>query len=120
MARKRNGSSLLGTLGVLASFGLARLAPRASVGRLVNALESGPEETSTAAYMALVKLGPDYAEAVLQHYGDATPPAGIVQLLGDMGNRDVIPELERLAGSADAEIAATARESIEALESLPE
>lgn len=114
--RKSKATTILGTLGVLANFGLARIARQSSVGRLVTALESDDEDTSTAAYMALVKLGPDYAGDVLRSCADVPPSPRIVQLLGDMGNKDLIPDLERWAASEDETIAATARESIEALE----
>ena len=98
---KTKRSTILGTLGVLVNLGLARIAPHSSVERLVDTLESDNEDTSTAAYMALVKLGPNYARTVLESCGDATPSPTVVQLLGHMGNTDLITDLEALAAAAE-------------------
>jgi HEAT repeat protein len=107
-------NKVFGVLGVIANFGLARVAPASSVKRLVKALDSSNEDTSMAAYMALVKLGRKYSKAVLQSC--PKPSAGVIQVLGDMGDASVIPELERFA--SDSELAAIARESIEALKDI--
>jgi hypothetical protein len=69
-----------------------------------------------AAYMALVKLGPEYAREVLQAADQLTP--GLVQLLGDMGDPSLIPALESLTDSKDEEMAQVAHDSIEALREI--
>ena len=115
MKRKRS-NKVFGVLGVIAKFGLARIAPASSVKRLVKALDSSNEDTSTAAYMALVKLGHRYSKEVLMFC--ETPSPGVIQVLGDMGDASVIPELERFA--SDRELAEIARESIEALKEIDE
>ena len=109
------GKTILGTAGVLINFGLAKVSPKRSVRRLVKALLSDDEDTSTAAYMALVKLGPGYANEVALADEGAEASPKIAQILGDMGNRDLVPVLEEVARTADEETAAIARESIETL-----
>lgn len=109
------GKTILGAAGVLINFGLAKVFPKRSVRRLVKALQSDDEDTSTAAYMALVKLGPDYAKEVALAVGDSGPSPKIAQILGDMGNRELVPVLEEVARTADEDTAAMARESIETL-----
>ena len=115
MTRDRS-NKVFGVLGVIANFGLAKIAPASSVKRLVKALDSSNEDTRTAAYMALVKLGPNYAKEVLKTAGDAT--SGVIQVLGDMGDPSLIPELERYAATDNSKIAEVARESIEALKDM--
>ena len=110
---EERSNKLVGVLGVIANFGLARIAPASSIKRLVKALESSNEDTSTAAYMALVKLGPDYAKEVLKTSDH--PTSGVIQVLGDMGDPSLIPELERYAETDNIKIAEVDRESIEAL-----
>ena len=105
----------LGTLGVLVSYGLARVAPSAGVRRLVSALGSPHEDTSMAAYMALTKLGPRNAPRLLEEAKKGPHTASLVQLLGDLGDPSIIPDLEPFAGSPDPEVASAARESIDAL-----
>lgn len=109
--KKKGPNKVTGVLGVIANFSLARLAPESSVKRLVRALDGANEDTSTAAYMALVKLGRRYSRVVLKSCPQPSP--NVVQVLGDMGDASVIPELEQLAHSE--ELAEVARESIEAL-----
>ena len=109
-------NKVLGVLGVIANFGLAKIAPESSVKRLVKALNSSNEDTSTAAYMALVKLGPSYAKAVLKIADQ--PTSGVIQVVGDMGDASLIPELERYAETDDNKISEVARESIEALKDV--
>ena len=115
MKRDRS-NKVLGVLGVIANLGLAKIAPESSVKRLVKALDSSNEDTSTAAYMALVKLGPDYAKVVLKTADH--PSSGVIQVLGDMGDPSLIPELERYAEADNVKIAEVARESIEALKDM--
>ncbi len=109
--KKKGPNKVVGVLGVIANFGLARIAPESSIKRLVRALDSANEDTSTAAYMALVKLGRRYSRIVLQSCPQPSP--SVVQVLGDMGDASVIPALEQLARSG--ELTEVARESIEAL-----
>lgn len=111
---QRKSNKVLGVLGVIANFGLAKFAPESSVRRLVSALDDANEDTSTAAYMALVKLGPNYAKQVLD--SSPNPSEGVIQVLGDMGDESVIPALERFA--ENEELTEIAQESIEALTDL--
>ena len=112
--KRVKSNKVIGVLGVIANFSLARVAPASSVKRLVKALDSSNEDTSMAAYMALVKLGHQYSQAVLKSC--PKPSAGVIQVLGDMGDASVIPELERFA--SDSELAEIARESIETLKGI--
>ena len=66
--------------------------------------------------MALVKLGPNYAKEVLKAADH--PTTGVIQVLGDMGDSSLIPELERYAEADNSKIAEVARESIEALRDM--
>ena len=109
--KKDRSNKVFGVLGVIANLGLVKVAPESSVRRLVRALNSSDEDTSTAAYMALVKLGPDYASLVLKSAPE--PSAGVIQVLGDMGDESVIPELERYTN--DEKLGTLARESIDTI-----
>ena len=111
---KDRSNKVFGVLGVIANFGLAKIAPASSVKRLVKALDSSNEDTRTAAYMALVKLGPDYAKEVMKNAEN--PTSEIIQVLGDMGDASVIPALERF--TKDGSLGEIARESIEALRDI--
>ncbi len=105
----------LGALGVLWNYGLARVVPGAGVKRLISAIDSPNEDAAMAAYMALVKLGPKYAETLVEAARGGACTPGLLQVLGDLGEPAVIPALEEFAQSSDPEIAAAARESIAAL-----
>ena len=111
------GGGKFGVIGVLLSFILGRLFPGFAVKRLVRALGSGSEETRTAAYMALVKLGPRNADRLLAEARAGHGTASILQALGDMGDRHVISDLEEFTKSSNAKVADAARESIEVLKS---
>jgi HEAT repeat protein len=94
---------------------MAPFAPKSSVRRLLAAMNSADEDTSMAAYMALVKLGPDSAQTVVAHMqSEAATPEGL-RLLGDLGDASVIPYLEEFANSDDADLASAARESLQNL-----
>jgi HEAT repeat protein len=110
-----SGGRGLGALGVLVSYGMARVVPSAGVRRLVSALGSPDEDTSMAAYMALAKLGPRNAPRLLEEAKKGPHTASLVQLLGDLGDPSIIPQLEPFAGSPDPKVASAARESIDAL-----
>ncbi len=106
----------MGVLGVLRDYALARFRPGSAVRRLVAALGSSDEDTSTAAYMALVKLGPRIAPYLLEEAHKGVQTTGVLQVLGDLDDRNLIPELEHFANSNDSEIAAAARESLQSLQ----
>lgn len=110
----RKSNKVLGVLGVICNFGLAKIAPESSVKRLVSALDDANEDTSMAAYMALAKLGPKYARHVLRSSPD--PTESVIQVLGDMGDRSVIPALEEFA--KDEALADIAQDSIDSLNDL--
>lgn len=111
-------NKVFGVLGVIANLGIARIAPQTSVRHLVDALENPNEDVSMAAYMALVKLGKKYAKVALLSRAGQPLSTSVLQVLGDMGDTDLIPELEPFAQSADENLAAAARESIAALHEL--
>jgi len=113
-----SGGSKFGVIGVLLNYGLGRIAPGFAVPRLIRALGSPNEETKMAAYMALVKLGPRNADRLLAAARHGQRTASIVQLLGDLGDRGLIPELAEFTRSADPQVAAAARDSIELLQSV--
>ena len=84
--------------------------------KLVSALIQGDEDTSTAAYMALVKLGPRInIQLLIENIKKSEPNAGLIQLLGDLGDPSALSYLEELSLSPDQNIATAARESIETL-----
>ena len=107
----------LGVLSVLLNYGLARLRPRWSVRRLVSALSSSDEDTSTLAYIALVRLGPRVADALLEVARCGESPAEILSILGDQGDLRVLRSLQGFLSSKDPSVVEAARESIELLES---
>ncbi len=109
---EHSGGSKLGVIGVVANYFLARIVPNFAVARLVRALGSRNEDSATAAYMALVKLGPKNADRLLSHAKRGRHTASIIQVLGDMGERRLISDLEQFGESPDPEVASAARESI--------
>ncbi len=108
-------SNPFGVVGVLFDYGLATIAPRAAVRRLVRKLGPGNEDRSEAAYMVLVKLGPRIAAHLLNEARAGSNAPAVLQILGDQGDRRIIPALEEFCDSPDQEIAAAARESEEIL-----
>jgi len=115
--RGRSRGSKFGVIGVLLNYVLGRVAPGFAVKRLIRALGSPNEATKMAAYMALVKLGPRNADRLLAAAKQGQQTAAIVQLLGDLGDRRLIADLEEFARSSDPEVASAARESLEVLQS---
>ena len=117
VTKKRQSSvgGALGVVGVFSSYLLARIAPKTSVGRLISAVGSPDEETSVAACMALVKLGPRNSGLLLEAARRGRQTSSILHVLGGMGDSNVIPDLEEFARSDDPDVASAARESIAAL-----
>ncbi len=115
--RGSSGGSKFDVIGVLLYFLLGRVVPGFAVKRLIRALGSPNEETKMAAYMALVKLGPRNADRLLAAAKQGQRTAGIVQLLGDLGDRRLIGDLQEFTQSSDPKVASAARESIELLQS---
>ena len=107
----------LGVIGVLLNYGLARIIQGAGVRRLVSAIRSPDEDTSVAAYMALVRLGPRIAKRLLEEAKKGQQTASLLQVLGDLHEPSIVPDLEEFARSPDPKIAAAARESLKALQS---
>lgn len=107
----------LGVIAVIFNYGLAFFIPSVAVSRLVPALESSDEDTSMAAYMVLVKLGPRINPYLLASASQGMYTAKIVQVLGDHGDASVIPDLEEYARSPDPAVASAALESLEILRS---
>ena len=105
----------LGVIGVIANYSIARIRPDASVRRLIAAMSSLDEDTSMAAYMALAKLGPRYAQRVVQEMKKGQQTEGLIQLLGDLGDPRVIPYLEEVTNSDDPTLASAAQESLNIL-----
>ena len=93
----------------------SKVAPNAVVHRLVGLLGSESDDAAEAAYMALVKLGPRAAPRLLDEVSSGHQRVGVLQVIGDLGDPSVIPELERYLDSDDREVAAAAQESIAAL-----
>ena len=112
---KSRGIAGLGVVGVLFNYAMARVAPGTAVRRLVPALGSPDSDTSTAAYMVLVKLGPRIAPHLLNAAGEGRQTAHVLQVLGDLGDKRIISALEEFAQSSDGAVATAARDSIEAL-----
>lgn len=104
-----------GTIGVLGSYLLARIAPPKGVRRLISKLDDSDEDTSMAAYMALVKLGPPIAGCLLEEARQGRAPVHLLRVLGDLGDPEVVPSLAEFAESRNAEVASAAREAIDAL-----
>ena len=107
----------LGVVGVFSNWAIARVRPRKAVIRLVSALGSEDEQTSMAAYMALVKLSrrEPVPGILLAEAEKGNETAAILQVLGDVGDPGLIPALEAFTASDDVKVADAARESIEAL-----
>ena len=105
----------LRVVGVFINYLLARLVPGAGVGRLISALGSRDEDASVAAYMALVKLGPKNAGRLIEAARQGRCSAALLQVVGDLGDPSVVPDLKEFVAAEDPEVAAAARESIEIL-----
>lgn len=108
-------SSTLGVLKVIANLAAGRIAPRLVVRRLVGALGSDDEDTSMAAYMALVKLGPRVGGLLVDEARKGNQTAGVLQVLGDLGDPTFISDLAGFESSTDPAVVKAARESISAL-----
>jgi HEAT repeat protein len=108
-------SSGTGVIGVAANFAMARLRPRAAVRRLVDALGSSDEDTSVAAYMALVKLGPRIAPHLMNAAREGDQVAVVLQILSDQGDPGVAGEVREFTESSDPRIAEAARECLAVL-----
>ena len=107
--------SKFGVIGAIANYFIAKIAPRYGVSRLARQLGSQSNDTAAAAYMALVRLGPKCANQLLSLALSGCNTAAIIQVIGDLGEPRLISDLEQFVDSDDPSIAATARESIEAL-----
>ena len=107
---------MIRVIGVVISYLLARVFPAIGVRLLLSSLESSSEDAATAAYMALVKLGPRHAGRLLSEARQGRLTSELLQVLGDLGDATIIPDLEVFAASEDPEVATAARESIEALQ----
>lgn len=105
----------IGVIGVLLNYATARMTSESSLRRLVRAMASADEDTATAAYMALVKLGPSNAVKLVEMAKVGPATANLLQLLGDLGDPSIIPDLEEFARSSDLAVASAARESIAVL-----
>ena len=106
---------MLGVVSALLWYLLALVAPGTAVRRLVAALGSRNEDKKTSAYMLLVKLGSRAAPHLLEAAREGRETASVLQVLGDLGDRELVSELEVFAGSDDPTVAAAARESMDAL-----
>ena len=117
MAEDESQGGGLGIFGVFSNYALARVRSGKAVIRLVSALGSDDEETSMAAYMALVKLSSrePVPKMLLAEAAKGHETAAILQVLGDVGDARLIPALEVYTASSDVKVADAARESIEAL-----
>jgi hypothetical protein len=113
--KEKSGGRGLGVLGVLLDYALAQIAPGPGVRRLVDALGSRDEDTATAAYMFLVKLGPRIAARLVEEARKGHETVSVLQILGDQGDGGVVADLEGFAESPDREVASAARESLESL-----
>jgi len=107
----------VGVLGVILNSALSYAMPRRAVGRLVSKLRNPDEDTSMAAYMALVRLGPRIAPQLLEAARAGTSAGSVLGILRDQGDPGVIPALKELLASQDPEVAAAARECLDALAS---
>lgn len=109
----------IGVVGVAANLAVASVRPRFAVRRLVKALGSSDEDTSMAAYMALVKLGPRIASHLLNEAGEGRQVAAVLQILGDQGDATVASKVQGFVESSDPRIAAAARDCLAALDNVP-
>ena len=115
MTEERGSRRPSSVLGVFLNFGLARIVPGRGVSRLAVALESPDEDTSVAAYTALVKLGPGNAKRLLEAARKAERPQNLLRVLGDLGEPDIIQELRDFAEASDPEVASAAQGAIAVL-----
>jgi len=107
---------MLKVVGVLLSYVVARIVPALGVGWLVGALGSPNEDARTIAYMALVKLGPKHSSRLVALAKSGRQTTSVLQVLGDVGDTDLIGELKKFATSDDAEVAGAAQSSIDAIQ----
>lgn len=122
MSEREPGGSRFGVLGVFTNYALAKLVPGNAVVRLVSSLGSPDEDTSMAAYVALVKLGDrePVTRILLEQAAAGHQTAAVLQVLGDVEDPSLIGKLEPYAASEDVKVAAAARESIAALRECAE
>lgn len=116
--RLKSLGSLAGTLRNLFYLMISYILPRFGVNRLISAMGSPDEETSMGAYMALVTRGPKIADILVDAARQGNQVKSVLQVLGDLGNKKVIPSLEEFSKSDDPLIAEVAQESIRCLENI--
>lgn len=104
-----------GIIGVVSNFLLARGFSERAVHRLIAALESEDEETSMGAYMALVRLGGKSTPTLLKQAIEGNQTANLLQILGDQGDPEIIPQLQQFRDMPDKAISEAAKDSIEQL-----
>jgi hypothetical protein len=95
---------LFGAITVFIYFLIGKVFPGLVVKRLFNALSSPNEEVSMMAYMALCKVGRKHAAQIAKWVDKRGPTPGTVQLLADLGDLSVLPQLESYVNSEDPEI----------------
>jgi HEAT repeat protein len=100
---------------VIIGYLIGKIFPRIAVKKIVPMLSSENEDTRTAAYITLVKLGSKSSQELLGEARKGHESVACIQILGDQGNPEIIPELEKFQTSSDEKIATAARESIQAL-----
>lgn len=106
---------MLRAVGVLLRYFVARIIPGVGVGWLVDVLGSPSEDARTMAYMALVKLGPKHSSKLVEFAKSGRQTARVLQVIGDVGDREVVADLEQFASSDDEAVASAASESIAAI-----
>lgn len=106
---------LLGVPRVIALGALVPVAPDFAVNRLIGMLGADDEDTSMAAYMVLVKVGPKAATNLLQAARGGRHTTKVIQVIGDLGDPSLISDLEEFLSDENSEVVNAAAESISAL-----
>lgn len=95
---------------------IGKVWPSAAVPGLVGMLGNSNEDGAETAYMALVKIGVKALPQLLEEAHCGHQVASVLQVIGDLGNPEAIPELEKYLTSADSQVAAAAADSISSLQ----
>lgn len=102
-------------LWVVCFYLIARLAPRFGSRILAASLHSPCEDTRQTAYIALVKLGKPVVPSLFDLATESDRPEPLIRVLGDIGDKALVPELESLARKAPHELEEAVRLAIESI-----
>lgn len=103
------------SLEVLLWYVTGRLIPTLAVRRLVATLGCRYETARTAAYLAIIKLGPKNIPRLKRLAASTKRLPSLLQVIGDLGGKEEVVWLEQFKKSSNEEVVAAAIDSQSAI-----